>query len=226
MTNQVYQYAGGYGTVAIPNAPILSPRDPIDNQDTVSPNGNPYQLLQGWRNTTSGALYQFAGGGQWVLVTATGGDPIQSIITDSGTALPAAGAVSLVGGSGVNTSASGSTVTINVTGFGIKYTTVTANTSMQIDSGYITNKAGTAASMLLPATAPVGSAISVVGRGATGWIITQAAGQSINMNSVSTTVGVGGSLASSAQFNSVNLICTIANTTWTVINSEGVLTVT
>lgn len=225
MSNQVYQL-GGYGSVASPSAPITSPRAPVSQQDIVSPAGNPYQLGQIWRVSTNGDYYIFTGGGNWELQSSGGGAPIQSLNGDTGNAIPTAGAITLAGGTGLSTIASGSTVTFNVTGMGEEYTVVTANTSMTINLGYITNKAGTAASMLLPATAAVGSSVSVVGLNATGWVITQAAGQTIHMNSASTTTGAGGSLASTAQYNTATLVCTVANTDWTVLSSEGVLTVT
>jgi hypothetical protein len=77
----------------------------------------------------------------------------------------------------------------------------------------------------LPAVAPQGSTLQVVGNGAGGWTIHQNAGQVINFNAASTTVGVGGSLSSSNRYNCVELMCTIANTAWTVMNNEGTLTV-
>ena len=68
--------------------------------------------------------------------------------------------------------------------------------------------------------------MQVLGGNTGGWIVGQQASQFINMNGMTTTVGIGGSLASSAQFNTVTLICTSAPNGWTVLSSEGVLTVT
>lgn len=175
--------------------------------------------------TMYGLVSVAAGVSTWVPLGG-GSAAVAQLTADSGTAIPVAGSIKLAGGTGLSTVASGSTVTFNVTGMGEKYTVVTADTSMAINSGYITNKAGTAASMLLPGTAAVGSVVSIVGLGATGWKVTQAAGQIIHMNSASSTTGVTGSLASTAQYNTVELVCTVANTDWTVLSSEGVLTVT
>ena len=57
MTLQAYQYAGGAGTIAIPNASISSPRSPTTS-DTYTPNGNAYQIGQYWSNTTTFLLIQ------------------------------------------------------------------------------------------------------------------------------------------------------------------------
>jgi hypothetical protein len=225
MSTQAYQQSGGpYAT--IPNPAIRSPRDPISGTDLINPNGGPYQIGNLWYNTGNGNLWEYVGGGNWVLQSSGGGAPIESLAGDTGVAVPTAGRVTLAGGTGLSTVASGSTVTFNVTGMGEKYTVVTANTSMGINQGYITNKSGSAAVMTLPVTAAVGSEITVVGQNSTGWSIAQNSGQTIHMNSASTTTGTGGSLASTAQYNVVSLLCTIANTDWTVTSSEGTLTVT
>ncbi len=85
MSTQVYQLSGG-GTAALPNRPILSPRDPTTT-DIVDPNGSPYQLLQGWKNTLSGDVFEYAGGGVWVeIVEGGGGGPITTINTNPGVA--------------------------------------------------------------------------------------------------------------------------------------------
>jgi len=123
MTNQVYQYAGGSGTTAIPNAPIFSPRDPVDNQDTVSPNGNPYQLLQGWKNTTSGAVYEYVGSGQWILVSAAGGDAIETLTGNTGGAIsPVLGNVNILGNGQATFVGSGNTLTLTQTAGGYPIT--------------------------------------------------------------------------------------------------------
>ena len=188
--------------------PFIAKRDPT-SADTGFPFG------QTWINKLTNSF--------WVLTSVAAGlanwEPgggsatVETITGDSGGAIsPAAGNINILGGTGCNTVGSGSTLTINVTGLGEEYTTVTADTPMSVNQGYITNKGGSAATMTLPATSAVGSAISIIGRGATGWVIAQNAGQSIHMNSVTTTVGVGGSLASSAQYNAVDIVCTVADT--------------
>jgi len=102
---------------------------------------------------------------------------------------------------------------------------VTATTqAVAINTGYIANNADPVV-LTLPATAAVGSVVRVVGKGAGGWIVAQRANQYIQMGSSLSTTGVGGSVASSAQFDCVELLCTVADVGFTVISSMGNLTV-
>lgn len=212
--------------------PFLSTRAP-GSSDTNFPIGKRW-ILNAPGSPTASAEYALtaissASGSlvaNWVLLGGTSSD-VNTLTGDSGGAIsPSSGNITLAGGTGISTVGSGSTITFNVTGSGLEFTVVTANTQMAINLGYITNKAGTAAAMTLPVTAAVGSVLRIVGLGATGWSIAQNASQQIDMNSVSTTVGVGGSLASSARYNCVTLLCTVADNEWCVVDSEGTLTVT
>ncbi len=83
------------------------------------------------------------------------------------------------------------------------------------DSGYVTNNAGVV-TVTLPTTAAFGTALSIIGKGAGGWALAQNSGQNIQIGSVSSTVGAGGSVASTNRYDSIDLLCTTANTTWTV----------
>ena len=103
---------------------------------------------------------------------------------------------------------------------------VVGPTSMVANNGYVTNNAAPV-TLTLPVTAAFGTLIRVAGKGAGGWIIAQNGGQNIQVGNVSSTVGVGGSIASTNAFDAIELLCTTANTTWTAISSPvGVLTIT
>jgi hypothetical protein len=96
---------------------------------------------------------------------------------------------------------------------------VTSGTqAMATETIYIANF-GTLVTLSLPLTSAVGDLISVIGKGAGGWKISQAAGQQIFISPNSTTLGVTGSLSSSFQYDSLNLICISANTIWSVFGS-------
>ena len=140
------------------------------------------------------------------------------------------------GGGGTVTSltaGAGITLTPNpITGTGIiaatnpntAWTVITASQTAAVNNGYITNGAGTVA-LLLPAISPVGSIIEVTGmNNATGWRVTQGAGQQIFIGTASTTLGAGGSLTSSATRDSIRMVCIIANTTWNVLSVIGNVT--
>lgn len=100
--------------------------------------------------------------------------------------------------------------------FGSQIVVVTGTTqAMSPNTIYIANNATMRVVFTLPSTSAVGDRISVIGAGAGGWSITQASGQQIQVSPSATTLGGGGSLASTNQYDSLNLICIVANTIWT-----------
>ena len=98
------------------------------------------------------------------------------------------------------------------------------SSAMAVSNGYIANNAGLV-TLTLPATAALGSVIEVSGKGAGGWLIAQNSGQTIHFGNSTTTTGVGGSLASTLQYDTVKILCITANTTWVVLSNVGNLTV-
>lgn len=145
--------------------------------------------------------------------------------TDSGDATASGNAITIAGAGGVTTSGSGATVTINGTGTGITWNTVSGTSaSLAAHNGYITNN-GSLVTLTLPATATVGDTIYITGLGAGGWTIAQNSGQLIHFGSAVTTTGVGGSLSSTNQYNTITLVCTVTNTTFNVLASIGNITV-
>lgn len=96
---------------------------------------------------------------------------------------------------------------------------------MAANNGYTANNAATVV-LTLPATCGYGKVFRVVGKGTGGWQINQNAGQVIHFGILDSTVGVGGSIASTQQYDAIELLCTVANTDFTVINGpQGDLTV-
>jgi hypothetical protein len=75
----------------------------------------------------------------------------------------------------------------------------------------------------LPSTTAIGSLVQVIGEGAGGWKIAQLAGQQIVGVGVSTTVGTGGSIASTNANCTLTLRLTNTNK-WTITSSQGTLT--
>jgi hypothetical protein len=102
-----------------------------------------------------------------------------------------------------------------------KFTVISSTSAtMVVNNGYAANNSSLV-TLTLPATAAVGSEIRVTGLGTGGWQIAQNSGQLINFGSSTTTTGMGGSLSSTDQFDSIYLICVVANTTWNVMSSIG-----
>ena len=78
-----------------------------------------------------------------------------------------------------------------------------------VNTGYYVTNAGTV-TFTLPAIAPAGSVVAIVGTGAGGWILQPNAGQTIQIINAAVSVSV----ASAEQFDCIEVLCTVANTTW------------
>jgi hypothetical protein len=103
----------------------------------------------------------------------------------------------------------------------IGWTEVTGGSQqMAANASYIANYA-TLVTLTLPATCAVGKIVRVVGYGAGGWKIAQNAGQQINFGGTLTTSGTDGHMDSSNRYESAELLCVVANTTFLVIGSTG-----
>jgi hypothetical protein len=129
-----------------------------------------------------------------VLLGSSAADPVFATLTSTGSTITfTAGAGSL----NLEVAGGGGVVWNEITG---------TSQGMAIDNGYISNNAALV-TLTLPDTAPVGSIIKVTGKGDGGWLIAQNAGETIIISEASsTTTGVGGSLASSDDYDSVELI--------------------
>jgi len=131
----------------------------------------------------------------------------------------------LLAGSGIVIANGPGTIQISSTGGGTTWTEVTGvAVAMNPDNGYILNNAGLVTATL-PVTCSVGQKIKICGKGAGGWSIAQNAGQQIHFGNQSTTAGVGGSLDSTQQYDQVDLICSVADTEFTVRQAIGNLNV-
>jgi hypothetical protein len=106
--------------------------------------------------------------------------------------------------------------TFTIVGF-MTWTDVTGTTqAMSVTNGYVADNASLV-TFTLPSTANIGDVIQVLGKGAGGWKIAQNASQQINVGKVASTAGTGGSIASTNQYDTVELRCITAgaSTIWT-----------
>jgi hypothetical protein len=167
----------------------------------------------GGTGVTSLTAYAVVCGG----TTTTG--PVQSVasVGTSGQVLTSNGAGALPtfqtpsgGGGGVSS-------WVDVTG---------TSQAMAVNTGYMADNAGLV-TVTLPATAVQFSVIIVSGYGAGGWKIAQNAAQQIIFGSSSTTAGVTGFLASTNQYDAVELLAVVggASTIWKVQVAVGNITV-
>lgn len=111
-----------------------------------------------------------------------------------------------------------------VNGGRITWSTVGASGTLVINTGIICT-AGAALSFALPALSSIGDIIEITLNGSTSWAVTQAAGQRIRMGSTQTSLGIGGSLTSTAQGDSIRMVCYGTNLLWQILSSMGNITV-
>ncbi len=122
----------------------------------------------------------------------------------------------LVEGANIGISYSTGAITISAVNVGlIPWLPITSG-NLLVNQGVVPNNVSQV-SLLLPAAASFGSIISIQGYGAGGFIITQNAGQNIQIGGVSSTVGTGGSVASSNRHDSLTLVCVVPNTTFSCL---------
>lgn len=161
------------------------------------------------------------------LVTSNTGVPsIQTLTAGQiliGTTSAAPTAATLTAGTGISISSASGSITISATAFVSNWVNQTSSTTMVVNTSYIANS-GSLVTLTLPTTCAQGTEFAVAGLGAGGWKVGQAASQFINFGNVVTTTGTGGSLASSNQYDVVYLVCTVANTQFSVLGSVGNLT--
>jgi hypothetical protein len=168
-------------------------------------------LTAGVVQSSSVGLLSSSNGSNGQILIGGGAAPAWANITSSG------GTVTVTNGA--------NTIDLSVSTPVLAWTDVTGTSqSAVVNSGYTTNNAGLV-TVTLPSTAAYGSIVYVVGKGAGGWKVGQNAGQTVHFLGTNTTTGTGGSLASTVQYDSVELLCTIANTDWTVIDSMGNITI-
>lgn len=105
------------------------------------------------------------------------------------------------------------------------WTVTTVDATAVVNNGYIANKAGLL-TMTLPVASSVGSIIEITGMNTDlGWKVAQSAGQTIHFGTSDTTTGAAGFISSVKKYDSVRLVCNIANTDWIVLSAQGNITV-
>ncbi len=107
----------------------------------------------------------------------------------------------------------------------ISWDVVAANTGMTVQTGYINNSASLI-TFTLPAAANPGDTVRIVGYGTGLWQINQNAGQTIRFGKYNSTTGTSGSIASTNQGDSVEVVCVAANTLFVVASAMGNILIT
>jgi hypothetical protein len=161
---------------------------------------------------TSSIVATAAGTNGQVLLGSTGADPAFGTLTTSTGIAFTTGAASLA-------------INVATGGFAVVDQT-TSSATLAVQTMYMTDNGASLVTYTLPATAPLGSTIRIVGSSAGGWRIAQNANQKIRLTTQVTTTGTGGSLSSSNANDCVELIASTggASTVWTVASFAGSLT--
>ncbi len=151
------------------------------------------------------------------LGTVTNG---QLVIGNSNTGIPEVATLSP--GSGISITNGEGGITIAASG-GLTWTEIGASLTATTNTGYI----GTTSSLTvgLPVVSAVGDQLGLLLFGGTDITLSQAAGQRVSFGSLSTTAGTGGTIVTTDTADSVTILCTIANTEWAAISSQGNWTV-
>ena len=134
-----------------------------------------------------------------IVIGSTGGTPTPNTIT---------------AGTGISISNGAGSITINATGASSSWVAIAGTTqAAAINTNYVTQNSATT-TITLPATAPFGSVISVQGMGTGQWVLAANTGQTIIFGR--STTSSGGNIESTYQNDTVQVVATVANTTWLV----------
>lgn len=169
--------------------------------------------------STGGALSALATADSAMLTTSAAGVPAWTgsatngeLLIGSTGATPALGTITA--GAGIAVTNGAASITISSTGGGLGWvaqasTPVTA----AVNTGYVITDASTV-TVTLPAVAAVGSVVRIAGEGAGGWVLAPGAGQTIKVLTASASTSV----ASTEQYDCIEVVCVTANTTWVTLS--------
>lgn len=101
----------------------------------------------------------------------------------------------------------------------------TSTVQTRNNTGYTCNNGASLITFTLPLTATYGEYVEIDGFSSGGWKLAQNANQSIRFNSLVSTTGVTGYIASLTRYDCVRVRCVTANLEWVVVTSEGSITV-
>lgn len=164
------------------------------------------------------------GEGTSSIIATTPGTNGQVLIGSTG-ADPAFGTITTATGLAFTTGAASLAINVATGGFAVVDQT-TSSATLAVQTMYITDNGATLVTYTLPATAPQGSVIKIIGSSAGGWRVAQNANQRIRLTASSTTVGVAGSLSSANANDCIEMVASTggASTVWTIASNTGTLT--
>lgn len=199
------------------------------NSGTYYPIGSVWIVSKDPTTGTEGDMYWLskitANVAYWLQIS-NGDSAIATIHTPDGNdVVPSSGVVNFLSGSGMTITGSSNNVTFVSSGGGVDWNEVSGTTQALAEGeGYVPQNVALT-TFSLPATTNFGDFYIISGVGSGGWTISQNAGQSIILGNQTSTTGVGGSISSTLQSDSIQLLCVVANTTFKALDWTGNLTV-
>jgi hypothetical protein len=133
--------------------------------------------------------------------------------------------IQLTAGSGISIAQSGSNITISASVSALAWNLITGSSvTMASNNAYVANNAGLV-TLTLPTVSSFGDIIYVTGIGSGSWRIVYGSGQYIQVGHTASTTTTG-NVGSSNTFDAIDLVCTVANTSWQAFNGpQGNLTI-
>lgn len=134
-------------------------------------------------------------------------------------------AATLTAGVGITITNAAGSITIAGSGSSGWVDQTTTPVTMAVNTGYTSDAGASLITFTLPATSAIGDSVEINGKGSGLYTIAQAAGQQIHFGNIASTLGAGGTVTSTLQFDCIKLRCITANTIWVVVNSVGNFTI-
>lgn len=134
---------------------------------------------------------------------------------------PNAGNINIVGTGDITVSGNAATNTLTISATDLaSWNTISTSTVLAPNEGYICTGGGVL-NLTLPPVSAVGDIIEITLDGSSGFILGQSAGQTIRFGNQVTTAGIGGSLTSTAQGDSLRMVNSVTDLRWNVLSSMG-----
>ena len=150
-----------------------------------------------------------AADGQVLISKADGSNPVWATLT---------------AGAGIDITEGANQITIAITSGTASWTPEATAFDIVSDCGYITT-GGALVVATLPATAVIGDTFEITNTTSFGWSVAQNALQYINFGNLSSTIGITGSLSSTAIGDSLRVVCIVTDVGFQVLSSVGNITV-
>lgn len=144
-----------------------------------------------------------------LLIGSTGATPVTATLT---------------AGTGITITNGAGSISIASNGADVWVDQTTASVTMAANTGYTSDAGASLVTFTLPTASAIGDWVEINGKNTGLWTVAQATGQQIYFGNVTTTLGTGGSLSATLQYDNVRMRCITANTFWEVVSAVGNLT--